>query len=68
MLTPLQSAQSTAAVSAMQSIVDTIEERRREVCIVGAVYAVHKQVRDLFTDVLHLSSSSSPSSCGAMPR
>ncbi len=30
MLTPLQSAQSTAAVSAMQSIVDTIEERRRE--------------------------------------
>lgn len=30
MLTPLQSAQSTAAVSAMQSLVDTIEERRRE--------------------------------------
>ncbi|WLR93095.1 hypothetical protein [Shinella zoogloeoides] len=30
MLTPLQSAQSTAAVSAMQSIVDTLEERRRE--------------------------------------
>lgn len=30
MLTPLQSAQSTAAVSAMQSIVETIEERRRE--------------------------------------
>lgn len=30
MLTPLQSAQSTAAVSAMQSIVETIEDRRRE--------------------------------------
>jgi hypothetical protein len=30
MLTPLQSAQSTAAVSAMQSIVETLEERRRE--------------------------------------
>ena len=30
MLTPLQSAQSTAALSAMQSLVDTIEERRRE--------------------------------------
>lgn len=30
MLTPLQGAQSTAAVSAMQSIVDTLEERRRE--------------------------------------
>lgn len=30
MLTPLQSAQSTAAVSAMQSIVETLEDRRRE--------------------------------------
>lgn len=30
MLTPLQSAQSTAAVSAMQSIVETIEDKRRE--------------------------------------
>ncbi len=30
MLTPLQSAQSTAAISAMQSIVETIEDRRRE--------------------------------------
>lgn len=30
MLTPLQSAQSTAAVSAMQSIVETIEDRRRK--------------------------------------
>ena len=30
MLTPLQSTQSTAALTAMQSIVDTIEERRRE--------------------------------------
>lgn len=30
MLTPLQSAQSTAAVSALQSIVETIEDRRRE--------------------------------------
>jgi len=30
MLTPLQSAQSTAAVSAMQSIVETLEKRRRE--------------------------------------
>jgi hypothetical protein len=30
MLTPLQSAQSTAALSAMQSIVETIEDRRRE--------------------------------------
>lgn len=30
MLTPLQSAQSIAAVSAMQSIVETLEERRRE--------------------------------------
>lgn len=30
MLIPLQSAQSTAAVSAMQSIVETIEERRRK--------------------------------------
>ena len=30
MLTPLQSAQSSAAVSAMQSLVETIEERRRE--------------------------------------
>ncbi len=30
MLTPLQSAQSTAAISAMQSIVETIEDRRRD--------------------------------------
>lgn len=30
MLTPLESARSTAAASAMQSIVETIEERRRE--------------------------------------
>ena len=30
MLTPLQSTQSTAALTAMQSIVDTLEERRRE--------------------------------------
>lgn len=30
MLTPLQSAQTTAALSAMQSIVETIEDRRRE--------------------------------------
>jgi hypothetical protein len=30
MLTPLQNAQSTAAVSAMQSIVETIEDRRRQ--------------------------------------
>ncbi|WP_337183248.1 hypothetical protein [Shinella sp.] len=30
MLTPLESARSTAAVSAMQSIVETIEDRRRE--------------------------------------
>ena len=30
MLTPLQSAQSTAAVSALQSIVTTIEDRQRE--------------------------------------
>ena len=30
MLTPLQSAQSTAAVSATQSIVETLEDRRRE--------------------------------------
>lgn len=30
MLTPLQSAQSTAAVSAMQSIVETLEERQRQ--------------------------------------
>ena len=30
MLTPLQSAQSTAAISAMQSIVETIEERQRK--------------------------------------
>lgn len=30
MLTPLQGAQSTAAVSAMQSIADALEERRRE--------------------------------------
>ena len=30
MLTPLQSTQSAAAVSAMQSIVETIEDRRRE--------------------------------------
>jgi hypothetical protein len=30
MLTPLQSAQSTAAVSAMQSIVETLEERQRK--------------------------------------
>ena len=30
MLTSLQSAQSTAAISAMQSIVETIEDRRRE--------------------------------------
>lgn len=30
MLTPLQSAQSTAAVSAMQLIVETLEDRRRE--------------------------------------
>lgn len=30
MLTPLQSAQSTAAISAMQSIVETLEERQRK--------------------------------------